>query len=292
MANGDKKCSAKDHEEINATTYCPECNKNLCNKCEIFHSKLFQLHHPYKLGKDTEIFTGFCNINNHNQSLEFFCKNHNVLCCGLCICKIKNNGIGQHGGCDVCTLEEIKDQKIKLYSDNLNKLENMSKTIEAAIEESKKIFQKLSEIKEESQKNIQEIFTILTNIINKREEELLSELNSKYENIGFREGSIKIIEKLPNKIEKTLEYFKGNKGEINLDMNNKNKLGYIINNCLMLENNARDINQMTGIIANYKNLKNCKLVFYLEEDKKINELQKLIEKFGDIKKKLKLLMIA
>lgn len=285
MPNNDKKCSSKEHEEINATSYCPECKTNICDKCETIHSIICQFHHPYKLDKDTNgIFTGFCKINNHNQLLEYFCKKHNKLCCALCICKIKNNGIGQHADCDVCTIGEIKDQKIKLFYKNLNKLEDMSITIDILTEESKKIFQKLSERREELQSKIQEFFTKITNIINKRKEELLSELNSIYENIGFNKGSIEIFEKLPNIIKNNLESFKGNKDETNLDMNDENNLGYLINNCLMFENIIRDINQMYGIIINYENLKDCEFVFC--PNKKINEFQKIFEKFGDIKKKI------
>ena len=74
----------------------------MCNKCEIFHSKLFHLHHSYKLDKNlNDVFTGFCKEENHIK-----------LCCGLCICKIKDEINGQHKDCDVCKIKDIKDEKI------------------------------------------------------------------------------------------------------------------------------------------------------------------------------------
>ena len=88
----------------------------MCNKCENIHSKLCQNHQSYNLDKDlNEIFTGFCKEKNHNDELEFYCKNHNILCCASCLCKIKDRGKGQHNECDVCILESIiEEKKIKL----------------------------------------------------------------------------------------------------------------------------------------------------------------------------------
>ena len=66
----------------------------MCNKCEKFHLKLFSDHQIYNLDKQIdEIFTGFCKESNHPNRLEFFCKNHNTLCCAACLCKIGKKGI-------------------------------------------------------------------------------------------------------------------------------------------------------------------------------------------------------
>ena len=90
-------CSSKGHEKINAIIYCLECKIYMCNKCLNFHSTLFQSHHTYNLDKNMEeIFTGLCKENNHNIKLEYYCKNHNILCCCACIAKIKKNGRKSH----------------------------------------------------------------------------------------------------------------------------------------------------------------------------------------------------
>ena len=120
MKNQNKKCSAKDHQDINAISYYQKCNIYMCNKCENLHSKLFQHLNLFKLDKDiNEIFTGYWKELNHKNELEFFCKNHNQMCCAECITKIKGNGKGQHKDCDVCFLNEIKnikkDKFIKKY---------------------------------------------------------------------------------------------------------------------------------------------------------------------------------
>ena len=35
-----KKCSAKKHSDINAISYCIECNIYMCNKCLNYHSEM------------------------------------------------------------------------------------------------------------------------------------------------------------------------------------------------------------------------------------------------------------
>ena len=43
---------------------------------------------------NNDIFTGICKEKNHINKLEYFCKNHNQLCCAACITKIKCKGKG------------------------------------------------------------------------------------------------------------------------------------------------------------------------------------------------------
>lgn len=104
------KCYSKDHKDIDAICYCAECRIYMCNKCEILHSKLFQYHNKYNIDNEiseiSEIFTGFCKEENHFDKLEYYCKNHNKLCCCGCIAKIKRKGKGQHTDCDICVIED------------------------------------------------------------------------------------------------------------------------------------------------------------------------------------------
>ena len=68
MQNKNKKCSAKEHEELDAVYYCQECKVYMCNKCYNFHSKLCQYHHSFKLDNNiNEIFTEVCQEKNHNE---------------------------------------------------------------------------------------------------------------------------------------------------------------------------------------------------------------------------------
>ena len=148
MENNRKKCSFKDHQELNANSYCCECKIFMCNKCETHHSSLFFDHETINLLKNSEeIFTGFCSEKKHNIKLEFFCKNHNQLCCAACISKIKDENYGNHKDCDVCSIKEIKEEKIKKLEENIQYLEDISKNINESINNLKNVSEKINEKK-------------------------------------------------------------------------------------------------------------------------------------------------
>ena len=195
-----KKCSFKEHQEINATSYCRECRNYMCNKCDNIHSGYCPNHHKYNLDKDiNEIFTGFCKEENHLE-LSFFCKNHNQLCCAACISKIKGKGFGEHNNCNVCFIEDIKEEKKNKLKDNIKYLEDLSNRLELNINSLKKIYETIKEKKEKLKLEIQQIFTKIRSSLNEREDYLLLEVDKQYENYFFNESIIKESEKLPNKI--------------------------------------------------------------------------------------------
>ena len=113
MENQKQRCSLKEHAEIDAINYCKKCDIYMCNKCEKYHSYIFPGHKLLNLDKDnSEINSGFCQVENHHQiELDFYCKNHNVLCCGLCISKIKIEKYGMHSDCNICHIKDISDEK-------------------------------------------------------------------------------------------------------------------------------------------------------------------------------------
>ena len=106
------KCSYKTQSEINAIIYC----KNVINIYVINVNLIIIIYqngyHKYNLNENiNEIFTGICKEQNHKKELEFFCKNHNQLCCPCYLCKLKVNGYGQHSDCDICLIDKIKDER-------------------------------------------------------------------------------------------------------------------------------------------------------------------------------------
>ena len=143
-----KKCFTDEHKEIDAISYCPECRIYMCNKCDNAHSSLLKNHHhPYKLNKEEEIFTGFCKEKNHYE-LKYFCKDHNQLCCAACIAKLNKKGDGQHKDCDVCYIEKIKEEKKNKLKENIKSLENLQNKFNESLELLKKIFQDIEKDKE------------------------------------------------------------------------------------------------------------------------------------------------
>ena len=274
----EKKCCSKKHKEIDATYYCLECNIFICNKCSNLHSDLFENHHMCNIDKNMqEIFTGKCKEGNHKDELEFYCKTHNILCCVACISKIKNKEYGQHTDCNVCAIEEIKDEKKNKLKDNLKYLEKMSNNIESSINELKKIFDKTNEDKEQLKIKISQIFNKIRNALNEREDELISEVDNRFNKLFFDEDLMNKSGKLPQKIKISLEKGKS----INNEWNNSDKLNFKINDCLNIENNIKDIDEINQSIEKFNSIK-TKIKLIPENENELNEFMKTIKFFGEI----------
>ena len=239
-----KNCSLKKHNEIDAVIYCQECNINMCNKCSNHHSELFENHIVYQIGKE-KINSGLCKEESHKSELKFYCKNHNILCCGICITKIKGNGFGQHSDCDICMIEKIADEKINKLEGNRKYLEDISLKVTNSVNELKKLVNKIDENKQELKIKVSKIFTKLRNVINEREDKLLLDIDKIFNESFFDEKIVKQSEKLPKKIKENLD--KGKKLEKEQGDGVK-KLNLIINDCIDIENSITMIKKMEDII--------------------------------------------
>ena len=271
-----KKCSNIEHAEINANIYCAKCEIYLCNKCEIIHSKLFNNHKFFIIKQDSkEIFTEFCQEEKHKMELEYFCKTHNQLCCAACIAKLQKKENGKHKDCDICFIEDIKEEKKSKLKENIKCLEKLSNTLQESINKLKIIFEDINKNKEELKLQIQKTFTTIRNDLNNREDELLLEVDQKFESLFFKEDIIKESEKLPNKIKISLE-----KSKL-IDKYNDNELSFLINECLNIETNIQEINLINQNIIKGTNSTNIIINFNIEEKEK-NKFFESIHSFGKI----------
>ena len=118
MENKNKKCSNEDHKDIDAVSYCQDCKIYIYNKCKNLHQGLFKNHLVNNLDEIKEIFIDKCQEKNNNNNLEFFCKNHNKLCCLACISRIETNNYGQQKNCDICMIQDIKEEKKNKLQEN------------------------------------------------------------------------------------------------------------------------------------------------------------------------------
>ena len=275
-----KKCSLIEHKDIDSKIICVECNIYMCNKCETFHEKLFPNHQIFNSDKDTdELFTGFCKEKGHPIKLEFFCKTHNQLCCGICIAKIQKEEIGKHKDCNVCTIEEIKEEKKNKINENIKNLKEISNTLQKSIEELKSIFEKINENKEEIKSKIQNVFTKIRNELNKREDELLLEVDKIFDKAYVDERILKDSEKLPEKINSLLS-----KAENINNYYNENKLSLFLNVCINVENNIKNIMEINDNIKKYNKLDNQKVEFFPQDEGTLNKFLEQIKKFGEFRK--------
>ena len=276
MENKSQKCSSKDHMEIDAKSYCQMCQIYMCNKCDNTHLKLCPNHSPYDLNKDIkEIFTGICKEENHLNTLNYFCKNHNKLCWAACISKIKGHGNGQHTDCDVCYIEEIKDEKKNNLKKNIKILEDSTNTFVESINKLKDLFDIIENNKEDMKLKVQKIFTKLRNSLNEREDELLKEIDKIYDNIILNKEIIKEGENLPNKIKISLERAK----MIEKDWDN-NKLKSMVNDCINIENYIKFIYDIKEKLKKDNSI-NYEIKF-IPEDNGIEEFLVKIKNFGNI----------
>jgi len=194
----------------------------------------------------------------------------------VCITKIKDEHHGQHIDCEICLIKDIKEEKRKNLNKNIESLEKLSLLLEASIKNLKVIFEKIKESKEELKTKIQKIFTKKRNELNEREDELLLEVDKKYDKLFFEEEFIKKNEKLPNKIKISLE-----KAKIkDSDWNDENKLNLLINDCINIENNIEDINTINKKIESYNISTTIKMEFIPKENDEINNFIKSIKTFG------------
>ena len=279
MTNLEKKCNYEGHEDINANFYCPDCKIYICKKCETFHNKFFKRHKLYGLNNDiNNIFTGFCQKNNHLEKLEYFCKTHNELCCASCIVKLKKEGKGQHTDCDICLIENIKEEKNEILKQNIKYLEDLSKNIKNLINELKENFKEINESKEELKLKIMKIFTDIRNKVNEREDFILFEVDKIYNETYIEEKKLKEIDKLPKIIQTSLEKAKISEK----DLADINKLSSAINDCIGIEKNVLSINQNNEIVNKMKKEKNKNIKFYPDEKFEISEILTQILNFGKI----------
>ena len=277
MENKNKKCSSKSHNEKDAIIYCPECKLYMCKKCEKFHSELFQNHNVYSLDNIQDIFDEYCQEKNHFIKMEYFCRSHNQLCCAACIAKIKGKGSdGKHKDCNVCMIEDIREEKRNKLKENIYYLEELSKTLNQKINKFKNNFEKLNDQKDEIKIKIQNIFTKIRNEINKREDIILKDLDKKFDDL-FDKDFINKSEKLPSQIKNLIE--KG-KAEDNKWDNKNNHLNKLVNECIIIENNFKNVILINEKLKNF-NLIHINVKFSFEECE-FNEFLKAINSFGNI----------
>ncbi len=266
------KCSLDKHKNIDAIKICSECRIYMCNKCENLHSQLFEKHRICNINKNGETFTGYCKEKNHYE-LKYFCKDHNQLCCVACISKLNTLGDGQHKDCNICELENIKDEKKNKLKENIKLLEDLENKFNEEIKELKNIFQKIGQIKEDLIVKIQKIFTKIRNTINERKNQLLVELDNVFKTKYFNEVLINKGEKLPKEIKISLE-----KGKlIDKEWDNKNVISYI-NDCINIENNIKTINNI------HESINKCKKISinFNPQNDSFNIFLETLKSFGNI----------
>ena len=261
------KCSLRKHKYFDAISFCEDCNRYMCKKCQTHHDELFEEHDLRILNEKEDsknLFTGFCREKEHTDALEYFCKKHNKLCCASCISKIQSKGNGQHKDCDVCNVEEIKSDKEKILKDNIKILEDLLNSFEKLMEEFKINFEKAN--KETLKIKIKNIFDQIKEAVNEREKEILTKIDYLLDNdfqylvINEEKKYKRTFTEINDSIEKSKELVE--------ESNNINKMNKYINECLNIENNVQKLGNDIIKIKEKINIENINsgIKFYPEKD--------------------------
>ena len=263
-----KKCSFKEHKDKEAENYCYNCKVYLCDKCADYHKGLLKNHQTVELDEiSDETFIGLCKEENHNLKLEYYCKNHNILCCGLCISKIKGNGNGQHNECDICLIKDIKEEKKSNLKDNIKALQKFLEELEESTKDMKVTPEEVKENKDKLKSEIKNIFEKIRNELNDRENLLLSEVDKYFYENYINEDIIKKQDKMKSLLE-TVELLED-------EWEDDDKLNELIYNCISIENNLKEMNMMKEKIEKFcKNDNKFNIKFNSDIDNIITKIKK------------------
>ena len=127
----------------------------------------------------------------------------------------------------------------KIIKENITHLEELYNQIEKSINELKVIYEEINKSKEDLKLRVQTIFTKIRSALNEKEDKLLLDIDNEYDNKYFKEDLIKQSEKLTKKIKKSID-----KGKIIEKEWDDNNLSSLLNDCIKIENNINEINQI------------------------------------------------
>ena len=121
-------------------------------------------------------------------------------------------------------------------------MEDLSNSFNNIFKELKEIFENVEKSKENLKLKVQNAFTKIRTALNEREDKLLADIDTLFGKRYFNEDVIKKGEKLPNKINVSLD--KGKQIDKEWDTDN---LASYINDCINIENNIKSINTIKKI---------------------------------------------
>ena len=273
-----QNCTLKEHKESVAITYCEQCKIYMCDQCLDHHNKLFDGHIAYDISKNNgQTFIDLCKKVNHEKKLEFFCKDHDELCCVACISKIESKGYGQHKDCNVCPIDDIIEEKKNLFNENIKFVQNLLNDLESIINEMKILLANINNNKEELKSYVQKIFTKFRNAINERENDMLSAIDKKFEDILSKEETVNKSIGLPNQVKINFEKSQS----LDQYWNDNSKLSSLIYHCIKIEKDVKNIN---FLISEYDKCGtfHAKKINLLPGDEDITQFIQSIKAFGKL----------
>lgn len=178
MASSGSSCQlcASKHVLSPAIKYCSDCQENLCQQCLDVHSKFkaFLNHHLAEIKPVLEEKNASKNMcNKHfNMYLDFFCSDHDCLCCRSCMEK-------DHRTCEKFIPLEVASQGVKhspMFNDVNEGIRSIEQTLNKMISNCDFNIQSLDEDEESVTKQVLSVKTNIIKRLNQLEEKLKSEI--------------------------------------------------------------------------------------------------------------------
>ena len=196
--------------------------------------------------------------------------------CMLCIAK-KYKEYGQHKDCNVCSIDDIKEEKKNKFNRNIIFLKSWPDCLERIINDMKILLKNINSDKEEFKSYIQKIFTKFRNAINERENEILSEIDKKFEDILSKEEIVKKSIELPNQVKINFEKSQS----LDQYQNDDSKLSSLINDCIKIEKDVKNINFLRSEYEKCEIFHAQKIKLF-HGDEAINQFINSIKTFGKL----------
>jgi hypothetical protein len=191
-------------------------------------------------------FTVLCKEKTHFCELEYFCKTHNILCCTACISKLTNEYNGHHNKCYFCNIRDIEKDKKNMLKKHLINLDDLLKSFNESFIQINNKANFFSDFKNNIKRKINTIFNEIREAVNKREKELLLELDKMVDNLNLNKIFIKKEEISPSKIKNIIDFGKKIEKEWKSE-----KLSFFIFEELKFEKMMDEIYKYIKIIQKY-----------------------------------------
>ena len=260
---------------------CEYCDIKLCNECSKIHSKFLPKHNLIEINKSEPFyFKSNCSYENHKKMpLNYYCENHNTLCCALCLCIKQDDNFGIHNKCKILSINEIENIKKQNLNQNIKLFENLIKTLNEKKEIISNIVKEQEKNKEEIKKKIETFFTKMRNIINEREDELNNLVDEKFNKDNFSDDELNNFKNLSKKSNYLLEIGK----ELSQKWD-KNKNIEMLQKCINIEKMNEKLDKFIKKINEHEEKK---IEYdFISSEKELEKLKIRLKKYVNIIKPL------
>ena len=232
-----------------AIKYCSDCDDQLCNDCATAHKaiKITTAHHVTDISylEDTRFHVTKTCHDHVDMELEFFCSDHDNLCCRTCT-------VNTHRNCGKILPIDVASNEVKestMYNDIVSSYRSLSKTTNQMIDNRKQNKEDLTNGEDKLKKKLAEYKRRLDARFREFEKKCLSDHNKTRTDLLITvESELKCVTKKKESMKAVLEQLEF------LSKNGSNKQIYLLLNTMKfaLPSHVHDTKKMTDELKDYR----------------------------------------